>query len=483
MGKRIVNTIGLITFPASLRPLKEKSVDQCAVEASLQVSENLKGERWKLSFFLSSFFVFAMLLPFCNTALSQQLNIKTIDSLSYIHYLNGNLKELVHIGKQAKNNNIDFYYLRMRMGILLFNNNQYRKAAHQFSTANMLESNDLVNEYLYFSLLWSGQKAQASTVRMSMTDSLKSRLNIPDYWIKDFDFNYTQYSINRDITIDNFYPSTGTDGYRLIPRQLSTSQLSLTHMLGNRIKIIHSAAYLIKDYYKYVLYLNTPDLNKNFQVNQFQYFVKASADVGKNYTTKASFHFLNYKYDGALEQNSEGEWVSNRKSDNDHIVSIGVLKNFNLFDIEGDVAYSTISLKNIWQESLLIRYLPWSNLNLYIENLLILKQENGKNQWITIPLIGCRLTNFAWLEYYQLFNTMNHFHLYDGKLVFNGYETIEGWNGINLIILPYPNIRLSAVYQQRKVSTVHQSLEIEQDPIDAIINKYHLISIGLSWHF
>ncbi len=75
-------------------------------------------------------------LSCCNTGWAQNsVNYKTVDEETYRFYMNGNWKDLINSGKNALKNNIDYYYLRMRIGIAYYETKRYMQAAKHFEKA------------------------------------------------------------------------------------------------------------------------------------------------------------------------------------------------------------------------------------------------------------------------------------------------------------------------------------------------------------
>ena len=67
-----------------------------------------------------------LILLITSTAKSQQsVDFRQVDSSMYAHTLAGNWDEVIRIGKTSLQNEIDYFYLRLRMGIAYFNINNY----------------------------------------------------------------------------------------------------------------------------------------------------------------------------------------------------------------------------------------------------------------------------------------------------------------------------------------------------------------------
>ena len=77
--------------------------------------------------------------------LSGQSFVK-IDSATYAQYLAGDWKTLVREGKAALDQDVDYYYLRMRMGIAYYELENYRAAIDQLNQSLSEEFDELEEE-------------------------------------------------------------------------------------------------------------------------------------------------------------------------------------------------------------------------------------------------------------------------------------------------------------------------------------------------
>lgn len=125
----------------------------------------------------------ALLLVFSANMFAQR-DFVTLDKQSYDYYLNGDYRNLKKTADTLFSQGIDYYYLRMRLGVLAYNNQLYFNALTHFSKALEFNSLDTVSmEYIYFSYLFSGRDADAklylksipSENRNSMLSSLVKR--------------------------------------------------------------------------------------------------------------------------------------------------------------------------------------------------------------------------------------------------------------------------------------------------------------------
>ena len=75
-----------------------------------------------------------VLLWFVSTAYAQKpsLSITYVDSATYTLYLKQDWKPIIALGKQSRAEGVDFYYLKVRMGMAYFKENKI------FSTNDVL---------------------------------------------------------------------------------------------------------------------------------------------------------------------------------------------------------------------------------------------------------------------------------------------------------------------------------------------------------
>jgi len=124
------------------------------------------------------FLTFITLIFFISFANAQDTTLQNIDTKTYKLYTQKDWHHLIKLSKHALNNNIDYYYLRMRLGIAYYEQHRYNLAYKQFKKAKQFDNNDLLNEYLYYSYLFGGNYAEAETLSENFNDSLKVKLGI-----------------------------------------------------------------------------------------------------------------------------------------------------------------------------------------------------------------------------------------------------------------------------------------------------------------
>lgn len=129
--------------------------------------------------------------------------------MTYRLYNQNKWDSVIVIGNKAIEQGIDYYYLRMRIGISYFSKNQYSQCLEHFLKAKEFNSNDIVDEYLYYSYLNSGRIRDAFyfTKQMNKTFLKKKGLTQPHFIdLIGLEINNAQFSDWNNIKTYNKTP-------------------------------------------------------------------------------------------------------------------------------------------------------------------------------------------------------------------------------------------------------------------------------------
>jgi len=108
--------------------------------------------------------LFFLLLPIFLSA-QQAYNQNYVDSLSYDYFTQYEYGKLEQLGKESLEAGIDFYYLRLRLGIVAFKQEKYETAWPHFERAEkLLPGEPVVLEYLYWSYRYTAQNDKANAL-------------------------------------------------------------------------------------------------------------------------------------------------------------------------------------------------------------------------------------------------------------------------------------------------------------------------------
>jgi len=124
--------------------------------------------------------VFILVLFQVSLLKAQDTTLQNIDAKTYKLYTEKNWHKLIKLSKYALDNDVDYYYLRMRLGIAYYEQHRYNLAYQQFKKAKRFDDNDLLNEYLYYSYLFGKNYTEAEELSYYFSDELKTKLGISE---------------------------------------------------------------------------------------------------------------------------------------------------------------------------------------------------------------------------------------------------------------------------------------------------------------
>ena len=208
----------------------------------------------------------AFLLFITTTVFAQKdsLNSKRVDQKTLHHYYQKEWKRLISLGTEALRQDIDFKYLRYRMGIAQYELGHYNKAIPHFRKVEQETMSDtLLQEYQYYSYLFAGRERDARISVEKMTPKLRQKVG------------YQKFRLLNDISFDvgaKFSALSDSVGHMPI------LSLGMSHQIGSRLKYTHHFTYLTQNYL-------------GLQYNQFEYYGKAEIALAKALYLVGAFHY------------------------------------------------------------------------------------------------------------------------------------------------------------------------------------------------
>lgn len=426
-------------------------------------------------------------------------SFREINTETYRHFLSGEWDSVIFVGKMALKQDVDYYYLRLRMGIAFYNQKKYRQSEKHFKHALEFNNADPVTlEYLYFALLLSGQEDRASMVRKHFKGKLASKL--PPEKGKFFDhlgadFLYEK-GVNEDLLADpgGLFPTTG-QGVQSLTRHFSNTSLSISNRVAPGFRINHAYTYLSKVSYQYYndgLYLlNIQDQH----VYQHQYYISPVITLGSGFSFAPMFHILGVHYQAPIQirQGNMGgtsQVVMGYLDEQDYVSGVGISKNALTLELYLGAWYASLNNEEKFQNRLGLTWFPLGNLDLYAGAYLNSQYGESDSAGVIsiIPelLFGVGIADKVWLDINLAIGDMSNYLEYNGSIVYNSYSDVMQKKLILKISVPVTQ-NGSLLYLGGRW-TAHQSSfhPFDTAPGENLNNIYYnAISIygGISWKF
>lgn len=431
-----------------------------------------------------------------NTSLAQQgSNFTDIDKDTYDLYLRGSWRELTAVGEKALKQGVDYYYLRMRLGIAGYELKDYSGAISHFKKALEFNSaDDLAKEYLYFAYKFYGREMEAHQVAQSFSRTLINKLSYNnDRGIRSLSLNAARSFIQDHNIIDSYSIEIdpGIKGFQSVTDNFMFFGGSLESRTGNFITFNHSIGYLSKSYMLYLQDEDDPELRMDQRLSQFQYYLSGRMLLGNGTFLIPAIHYLNLRipyYTMVGGRGGSSFIVKQHYFQHDFASSLTLEKYIRKVKPALSTGYSNINGQKQVQGSFALSWFPLGNLNLYTISEITwyrVLRGVGAGDYVFSQDFGLRLFTGLWVELTGKWGNMENFAGSRAYYVYNDTGLTREQYGINMIV-PFFNrgFELSAQYsfnrQESRFITGNDSRDIPLNPIEM---NTHKISGGIKWKF
>ncbi|MGD0712113.1 MAG: tetratricopeptide repeat protein [Bacteroidales bacterium] len=200
----------------------------------------------RINFFIVVFSLFS------SVAFSQDtINFNIIDQKTYGFANYGEWDSVIHYGKLGLANNIDYFYLRLRLGEAYYYKQNYATSIKHFEKALKSNSGDTnIQKFLYYSYLFSGKENDARYLGAMMTDGTKKDVHFKkDISLKDVYFE-TGRAYSNNITQNGNIKMEGSEnigGNADLTNNISYVHLGLDINIGKWLTIYPGVSYIIDE--------------------------------------------------------------------------------------------------------------------------------------------------------------------------------------------------------------------------------------------
>ncbi|WP_158860645.1 tetratricopeptide repeat protein [Lunatibacter salilacus] len=390
-----------------------------------------------------------------------QQSLPQVDALTYRLFQQKAWGELIKEGKKAIQNGMDFYYLRVRMGIAFFEKTNYHEAIRHLEKASKMNNAEAyIQEYLYYAYLFAGRNTEARLIAADLPPALKKKTQteqMPVVGKIDLAYNYTGQSDPAVLAGFTAEVPIEIDGVQFIPNKHRYYYLGLELDIAPRFSLYQGFSYLQVDHLLYSQLAGEQFSDKDYLTTLHQYYVAGNVLLSKGLTLVGGIHLIRRIFPVTTEviTGPSGRPEATRRisnmGENDLVGFLSLYKRFNKVTL--GASFYRGSLFNFTQnqgDAKLIYY-PFGNLNLYTQSTFSFHQQDfGNGNTISNSVfdqqIGFRTTPWLWVEGYGTSGNMNNFLMKDGRVIFNRMDTIRQRLGGRFIFLPGAKLKLTLDY-------------------------------------
>ncbi len=424
----------------------------------------------------------------------QEFNFTEINRVTYELYQKGAWKELISTGEKALKEGVDYFYLRMRLGIASYETSDYSRAIRHFTRALEFNStDDTAKEYLYFAYRLYGRDMEAHNISQHFSGSLKSKLPHRRNAVRSFSLNATGSFLQDAGIVDDFSydGDPETYGFQSVTRNFMYFGASLEHDAGRLLKLTHSPGMLTKSYLLYTRDDAEAELTRDARLSQFQYYVSGRILLGNGAYLIPAVHYLAVRI--PYETTVAGRFgrpllLQQHYFNHDVATSLGLEKYYGKVRPGITAGYSYINRQPQVQGSFSFSWFPYGNLNLYsISDITLSSRLSGDNingKQIFSQDIGFRVFHWLWAELGGSWGERENFADSRAYLVYND----------PMVTRERYTIAIIAPFNGTMELTIHYNYYLKESrfiadspsggvPVNPIELNTHKISGGIKWNF
>lgn len=421
----------------------------------------------------------------------KKLNFVEVDTRSYELFQDKNWPELIRFAGEAREQGIDFFYLQVRTGIAWYNQGKYRNAVPWFLKAYANDNTfDWLQEYVYYSLLFSGQQTEAVKYAPFFSDAVKKKIGFHEIGITRLAYE-TGYSFNPDFetlktrdfkTEVNLGEDYG-EGYFM--NNYSFHSFDLSHRVAPNFTLNHNLTFIGVNREAVVDW--SVQTTAPIRINQFQYFINPVWAIGKNLNISPSLNLIfgsGDVYAGYLNRDLTKGYRTTNTTYSDAVVSTAVWSNYRNFSPGFELSAGSINDSKFTQMSSWITYYPLANAKLYITPRVYFKSGTDGFGWNAAGISGGATLGKVHFYGNYLWGNMENFVESAGYVVANfpGSSDRKMMGSVFFpigrkyqFVLRYMNQNVIEKYQVYTEGYKTNSLEYNY--------LKHTITAGISWNF
>ena len=232
-----------------------------------------------------------------------------------------NWNSVIKIGEDAIQKNQSSYEIEYRLAIAYYNTNQYFNSVKHFENIKKIYNinNDIIQEYLYYSYLFSGKEQDALLISKNFPFHLKQKTEVRNF--EFIDYLKTEVGIKlssrNNIDIEN----------------MPYFNVGLSQKLGYHISLNHSYTSLSQSYI-------------DFDYKQKEYYLNANLHIAKGLTLIPAYHYINITENTeSITRRRRTDIITTRANDEKiHLLHFALKKQWNRFFIMPTISYSSANL-------------------------------------------------------------------------------------------------------------------------------------------
>jgi tetratricopeptide (TPR) repeat protein len=435
-------------------------------------------------------------------AQTETVNFVNVDTASYNAYLKKDWKKVIRISKLAIDNNIDYYYLRMRAGIAYYEKAKYSHAIMHFKKALEFNSSDTIAEkYVYYAYQWQADDIRAMDWLSGLSSDWAKKELRSKSLVNDIYAFYAKRIYKTDVldsaafkTVMPEIEKTGEPHYtqQSIYQSYSNLQIGGTLRLSPKWRLGISFQNFSLSSYQTVVDPFRFEGNEN-NIKQNQWNINNTFALGDSFTGFVYGSYLSFRFDN-INVNTETVPLqynlATNVEDKDWLAGVGLEYHHNYFDIGLKAQYMSHSLDAVLQSDVILKFYPLGTPKMYTQTQISIVKQGAENRQVYKQSINFKPIKRLDLGIAAYWGNLSLWSDRNAYAVYNGNDDIRMISQINCTVNLYKGLYLKMYYENIKSDNsvyTKSLLPTKTDNQEYIIQiqQYitHSIIGGLIWAF
>ncbi|MDD2345003.1 MAG: hypothetical protein PHY85_02550 [Bacteroidales bacterium] len=367
-----------------------------------------------------------IILFFAFATLYGQRTSPEYDSLTLHYYNIGHWDSLLIVGDEALKNDIDYFYLRSRMGYAAFIKEHFRKSIKHFEKAYQMNSyDDFVKYYLYLAYKNAGMISEANYFGNKLSEAAKENLQYNLPIISDF---YLEVGLGLPDSKANQIPQKET--YLVAKtsnKNMHYSTFGFNHNFSKNISLFHAYSnYKMNDLDVYGNQFIKKEVPIEMSINQ--YYISPSFRLFKGATIHpfAHFSFISTQYTfpspiiNPIDQNHSFKFGIIDTSIFDLAYGANFFNNTRFGGISAGLSINQFGGLGVFQQNIGFLWYPLKTNKLYFKTdiqHLLRRRSASKSQLNFEQIAGFSITENLWSELFWVHGNITGSNMNNGYLL------------------------------------------------------------------
>lgn len=443
-----------------------------------------------------------VIVPLLKLKAATAIDFKTVDELTYRFYTEAKWDSVIYYGKLGLQHDIDFYYLRTRLGLAYYAQHRYIPAATHLVKAREFDAGDpFIADYLYYCYIFTNRTEEAQLLIPQLTEVTRKAVNGKRKVI-DLAAIESGYVISSNNTLkenpylmgsDSIYGETDEYGNYLY------ENVKLKFQVTNRLRLLVAYNYLNFSKNKYVQYLlyTIPkylfDTSFQYRINQHELYAGFSWYLNNGWRILPAVHMIHVSYPATSVSYTSDAYQFKRTDTSflNVMAGLAVSKELGRVTLEFSGSWSNLNNLTQIQAAGTATWYPFGNLNLYSATSVTGFVQKSDKRLLLSQLLGWRVTPWFWAEGGFYWGDYTNANILYGQIVYNNSDAIKYRTSANLYFFAGKHLQFSLIWQYaRKDSEQYyftfnsSTKEVSPKPkIEYVPYNINSIIGGISWKF